>query len=281
MITSGERVLEQLRAKHPQRKADVPASLAAMGSFPRVEVELGPTLRNLPLMAGTGVSGFRNEYLRALTEPFADARAKSVIPMLNQFASSYANAELPAWFYMVLNTTQMLAPIKAQPADQHGAPDVRPIGVGECLKRAIHGSLATANKDALRDHLWPQQVAVGIADGISKLVFGMRLLVEAHPDWVVVKIDLKNAFNEIKRATVLERLCAVSGLRNLVPVIWATSCPRAPNFRRTARTSILSFRSCTLRILRDASARLHTPVSSYGSNRPCQSRGSAPGMGRG
>eukprot|EP00973_Karenia_brevis_P027171 3746854-Karenia_brevis.AAC.1 len=56
----------------------------------------------------------------------------------------------------------------------------------------------------LAAHFWPQQVAIGIPSGISMSVFGVRTLLEMHPDWVIVRIDLRNAYNEIKRASVLE-----------------------------------------------------------------------------
>ena len=59
-------------------------------------IELGPTFRHLDCHAGAGVSGFRNGYLKALTRDFADARANSVIPLFEHFATAYVNAELPA-----------------------------------------------------------------------------------------------------------------------------------------------------------------------------------------
>ena len=49
------------------------------------------------------------------------------------FAQHYANAELPAWFYLAATTVKQMAPIKESAATPEGAPDVRPIGMGECL----------------------------------------------------------------------------------------------------------------------------------------------------
>ncbi|MEM9388810.1 MAG: hypothetical protein AAGA68_27465 [Pseudomonadota bacterium] len=37
------------------------------------------------------------------------------------------------------------------------------------------------------------------------------MLLEQHPDWVVVKLDEANAFNRIERATVIERRLAAGG----------------------------------------------------------------------
>ena len=66
--------------------------------------------------------------------------------------------------------------------------------------RALHSSMMTQFKGPVADYLWPQQVAVGIAGGLSLLILGIRMALEAHPSWVVVKIDLRNAYNELMRA---------------------------------------------------------------------------------
>jgi len=192
--------------------------MSGYAAFRRVKVDLRETLRGLKHHAGTGVSGFRNEYLIALTHQFADARAASVIPALERFAGTYVNAELPGWFYYVFSGLKLMAPIKKEASDPSAAPDVRPIGVGEALRRAIHSSIMCQFKAPLAEYLWPQQVAVGVPAGLSLLIFGVRLALEVHPDWVAVKIDLRNAYNELKRARLLERLDAQPHLRALVPL---------------------------------------------------------------
>ena len=86
-------------------------------------------MRKLRRMRGTGVTGFRNEYLKALAEEFSDHRALSVVPLIESFAARFLNAELPAWFYYAFATVEMCAPIKkATPGE---TPDVRPVGKGE------------------------------------------------------------------------------------------------------------------------------------------------------
>ena len=72
-------------------------------------IELGLTFRQLDCHAGTGVSGFRNGHLMALTRDSADGRANTantVIPLFEQFTMAYVNAELPAWFYFVFTSVK-------------------------------------------------------------------------------------------------------------------------------------------------------------------------------
>ena len=112
---SDERVLQQLAEKHPTRQEQLPGGLADFAPFRRVHVDLTEVLRQLDPRAGVGPSGFRNTYLRALTEQFEDAKARSALDLLNEFADKYVNAEFPAWFYAVFTAVKLVAPVKTPP----------------------------------------------------------------------------------------------------------------------------------------------------------------------
>jgi len=45
----------------------------------------------------------------------------------------------------------------------------------------------------------PSQFAVGTNGGGSQLIMAITLLLEANPDWVVITLDISNAYNEIQR----------------------------------------------------------------------------------
>ena len=48
-------------------------------------------------------------------------------------------------------------------------------------------------------------------DGAIKLAFHIREVMEQHKDFVLIKVDKKNAFNEIKRASVVRALAKMPG----------------------------------------------------------------------
>ena len=85
-------------------------------------------------------------------------------------------------------------------------------------------------KPVCADHFWLQQVAIGNPSGISLVVFGVRALLELDPDWVAVRLHLRNAFNEIKRTTALQRLHDNVDLPCLVPLFWASHMGRSKIF---------------------------------------------------
>ena len=88
--------------------------------------------------------------------------------------------------------------------------------------RAWHSSIMSQFKSTAAEHLWPQQIAVGVQGGLSLLILGVRLALETHPTWVAIKIDLRNAYNELMRAVVLARLHDQEHLKALMPLFWAT-----------------------------------------------------------
>ena len=47
------------------------------------------------------------------------------------------------------------------------------------------------------------QVGVAVPGGVDRVVHQTRVLLESHPDWVVVKVDAKNAFNTLSRRAIV------------------------------------------------------------------------------
>ena len=87
--------------------------------------------------------------------------------------------------------------------------------VGLCaITRTVYAEAA----GVLADYLAPHQVAVGVPGGLDILVHGVRAFLRAQPEHVVVRLDLRNAYNEIDRCVALRRLAAVPELAHLAPV---------------------------------------------------------------
>ena len=212
-------VLEQLRLKHPRREHPVPDVID--GVFPAVSVTLEDTFRRLRRFSAPGRSGRRGEHLTALTRRFSDARARLVMPLYDAFGSAAASASLPRWFYAVWGTSWICPLRKPVPEGQVAPeqPDARPISIGESDLRAVLGQLVQDATPAVMRHLAPVQVSCGVPGGVSTVIHGMRTLLEVHPDWVIIRIDLRNAFNTVSRAVMLRRFSEVPGLSHLVPLL--------------------------------------------------------------
>ena len=146
---------------------------------------------------GVGVNGVRNEHIRALVG-FDEGEAAGVVEAYGDFASAMLNAKLPRWFYALLSINKLVLPFKKAPSPGE-VPDCRPVGVPQCDSVCIERALMRQYEDAHREHLMPQQLGVGVSGGIGLLVFGLRLVMELHPEFVYVSLDKKNAHNEFCR----------------------------------------------------------------------------------
>ena len=152
---------------------------------------------------------------------FEDGRARQALVLHERFGAEYVNARLPAWFSFLWGSVRLVAPIKR--AVQDGTPDVRPAGIGEPRQVACVSHVMDTWKQRAAERLWPQQVAIGIPGGIHLLAFGLRAALETHRGWVLLKLDFKNAVNEMKRAAVFRSVAeGFDGeFRDLLPLLKA------------------------------------------------------------
>ena len=91
---------------------------------------------------------------------------------------------------------------------------LRPVGVKSSLIRSLHKQVVTKNRGALTEFLEPEQLALSKAGG-AKLVHQVRMLSEGNKDFIVVKLDMRSAHNEVSRASVIEALEKEPTLRHL------------------------------------------------------------------
>jgi hypothetical protein len=80
--------------------------------------------------------------------------------------------------------------------------------------KVMHKEVMTQNKDVISDYLEPQQLGMSVAGG-AKLVHSVRMMLELHKDFICIKLDFRNAFNEVSRARIIEVLERESTLNHL------------------------------------------------------------------
>ena len=92
--------------------------------------------------------------------------------------------------------------------DKPGSPpDIRPITVGETLRRLVGKCLCRITKEKASEFFSHHQLGVACPYGVEKIVHGLRMCVEEHGndnDFIVMKIDLRNAFNLVSCQALLE-----------------------------------------------------------------------------
>eukprot|EP00873_Tetraselmis_striata_P008216 jgi/Tetstr1/428480/TSEL_018491.t1 len=219
---SDHAILAQLRDKHPSRihaipdaAYDIPVDEAAL------TVDMRVPYQQLKQHVAAGPSGMRNEYLRCLVGEYAPASGPAAVRAMSEVASMYLQGRLPGWFNRLFASARLVAPVKK--LGEGRAPDVRPVAVGEAERRAAERAVVDNMKEAYVSVLAPSQLGVGIPAGDFVLIHGVRLIAEKlGPRAVIVHTDLRNAYNEAWRRTIIQRHIDCSPLHPVIPALLAS-----------------------------------------------------------
>ena len=85
-------------------------------------------------------------------------------------------------------------------------PGVRPIGVGETLRRIIGKAICSATRGDIEMLCGADQLCGGVRSGIEGAIHAMNKMYSQHctsDDWGVLLVDASNAFNSLNRAALL------------------------------------------------------------------------------
>ena len=84
-------------------------------------------------------------------------------------------------------------------------PGVRPIGIGECLRRIMRNCMAEATKNNLEETCGSQQLACGVKAGIKGAVHAVEELFNStkEDEHGLLLMDASKAFNALNRETAL------------------------------------------------------------------------------
>lgn len=85
-------------------------------------------------------------------------------------------------------------------------PGVRPIGIGEVLRRIIGKVISKHASDSIKEAAGPLQTCAGHGAGAEAAIHSMREVFENEGTDAVLLIDASNAFNKLNRATALNNI---------------------------------------------------------------------------
>ena len=96
---------------------------------------------------------------------------------------SYLQGDLPKWFYPLWLTVQTVPIFKNSRKCA-----VRPLGLRTPLLKVFNKQVVSQNLPEVKAYLEPVQLGMSRA-GAQKLVFSIRALLNARPDFICVKIE--------------------------------------------------------------------------------------------
>ena len=91
------------------------------------------------------------------------------------------------------------------PLDKGGG-GIRPIGIGEVLRRVISKAVTSSLKREIQDAAGSLQTCSGVEAGIEAAVHAMRMTFDEEETEAMLLVDASNAFNNLNRATALHNI---------------------------------------------------------------------------
>jgi ribonuclease HI len=90
--------------------------------------------------------------------------------------------------------------------DKWGNPGVRPIGIGEILRRLVGKLVVGHIRQDIIDAAGPLQTCAGLKAGIEASIHAMRRVYEEETTEGILLVDAENAFNNLNRQVALHNI---------------------------------------------------------------------------
>jgi hypothetical protein len=99
---------------------------------------------------------------------------------------------------------------------------VRPIAMGEKLYGLTSCILCLQFHDAFVAHFSSHQFGIATKGGCKTMIHGIMCILDLHLDWVVLQLDVGNAFNLVSKGVIFQELRATGGdIIQLIPFVHA------------------------------------------------------------
>ena len=193
---------EALRALHPSQPAVAVDTAALPLAHEVVPDEVAKALRAFPVDTAPGPPGLRVQHLRKARQP---GDTLVLMEQLAAVVNLLARGQACAAAAPVLAGASLVA----VPKPKGG---VRPIAIGEVMRRLTGKCLMTAVREEARAFLWPAQLGVGVPAGAETAVHTARAWLSrqqaAGNRKVLLKLDFRNAFNCLSRQAMLATIAS-------------------------------------------------------------------------
>ena len=183
-------------------------------------------IKSFPSGSSGGLDGLRPQHLRDLTS--CQVECDALIPAICDFVNLLLAGVCPVDVQPILFGGNLIALAKK-------CGGVRPIVVGSTWRRLVAKCACTFASKQLSTYLAPYQLGVGVKGGAEAAAHAARRFISSTPsDSLLLKLDFSNAFNTLRRDSILEVVHRLS--------------PEIYNFVHLAyhQKSILSFRGVTI-----------------------------------
>ena len=210
VLQSTPEVIEKLRTLHPQPGRIYPETLL-QGPLPLVSTAHFNNITEEEIMKaaqqtkGSGGPSHLDakQWKRMLCSNHFKAENKELREQLAIFAKQIATEVVDPEILETYIACRLI-PLDKDP----GSPDlqIRPIGVGEVLRRIVGKTIMWSLHDEIQQAAGPLQVSSGLKGGAEAAIHSMKLKFESEATDAIILVDAANAFNQLNRLVALHNI---------------------------------------------------------------------------
>ncbi len=221
-------VMQELKLKHPEPGLKDPSVLLDINNelpdpviFEGIDASfIEQAAKDLDGAGGpTQVSA--QIWKHMICSKFHRLESEKLAQTIAEFVKMLCKEEVPS-NYMTEFLAGRLIPLDKDPGSS--TPDIRPIGIGEVLRRIAAKAVTRFLKTDIQIAAGSLQTCSGTQSGIEAAIHAMKMLFDEEDCEAVLLIDAKNAFNSLNRGVALHTI------RELCPSFhtFLTNCYKDP-----------------------------------------------------
>jgi hypothetical protein len=216
-------VAEELKKKHPSpsRELFFP-DLSKPGDISLIvnEQNVREAINSFAAGSSPGLDGMRPQYLKDIISLSAGEAGQKALRALTKLCNFLLSGQLPSEICHLLYGASLCALNKKDGG-------IRPIAIGNCLRRLTSKLACFQSRNIVNSYLSPHQLGVATKLGCEAAIHTTRTFVnnDQNRGKVLLKLDFKNAFNSVERDCILKEVQCHTPL--LYPYLY--QCYRNPS----------------------------------------------------
>jgi hypothetical protein len=158
-------------------------------------------INSFPADSSPGLDGMRPQYLKDIISLSAGETGQQALRALTKMCKFFFSGQLPSEICHLLYGASLCAL-----HSKNG--EIRPIAIGNCLRRLISKLACSQSRHIVNLYLSPHQLGVATKLGCEAAIHTTRTFVnnDQNRGKVLLKLDFKNAFNSVERDCILKEV---------------------------------------------------------------------------
>jgi hypothetical protein len=223
LASFNEDVAEELKKKHPSPSRELffpdpfkPGDISLIVN----EQNVREAINSFPAGSSPGLDGMRPQYLKDIISLSAGEAGQKALRALTKLCNFLLSGQLPSEICHLLYGESLCALNKKDGG-------IRPIAIGNCLRRLTSKLACFQSRNIVNSYLSPHQLGVATKLGCEAAIHTTRSFVnnDQNRGKVLLKLDFKNAFNSVERDCILKEVQCHTPL--LYPYLY--QCYRNPS----------------------------------------------------